>query len=174
MPNKDTENTGASGPEEKGGAKSSARSKKTTGSPGAESAGTRRGAADESGTGAGQTGTESTGTDWSQDTTGAESGGRRKNVEEKLDDFAERFSRAMSDGVKRMESAFDRGMENLKNNPNTAPRRVGGFFTSSIGGAVLIVIGFVWFFYAVGWLDNPLFPVLVIILGFYLMRRYKD
>ena len=43
-----------------------------------------------------------------------------------------------------------------------------------MGGAVLIVIGFVWFFYAVGLLDNPIFPIIVIVIGFYLMQRYKS
>jgi hypothetical protein len=101
---------------------------------------------------------------------------RSKNVEDKLDDLANRFSKAMTDGVKRMEEAFERSMENVKNNPDFGAQttRVKSFFKSSQGGAVLIVIGFVWFFYAVGLLDNPIFPIIVIILGFYLMQRYKN
>ena len=101
---------------------------------------------------------------------------RSKNVEDKLDDLATRFSKAMTDGVKRMEQAFERGMENVKSNQNIGAQttRVKSFFKSSTGGAILIVIGFVWFFYAVGLLDNPIFPIIVIVLGFYLMQRYKN
>jgi hypothetical protein len=105
-----------------------------------------------------------------------ESGGSartKRNVEDKLDDLADRFSKAMTEGVKRMEDAFGKGMQAVKDNPNLASGKVKGFFRSSTGGAVLVVIGFVWFFYAIGLLGQPIVPILVIILGFYLMYRYK-
>ena len=95
----------------------------------------------------------------------------KKSVEERLDEFGDRFSKAMMDGVKRLEGAFDKGMQNLRDNPDLNSGRVRGFFSSSSGGVVLVVIGFVWFFYAVGLLDKPIFPILMIILGFYLMYR---
>ncbi len=98
----------------------------------------------------------------------------KRGVEEKLDDVADRFSKVMTDGAKRMEEAFSKGMQGLKNHPGLGGERVRGFFTSSTGGAVLIIVGFVWFFYAVGLLGNPIFPVLMIVLGFYLMMKYKD
>ncbi len=104
----------------------------------------------------------------------APSGGQKKNVEDKLDDFADRFSKAVTDGAKRMEEAFDRGIKGFKENPNISSGKVKGFFTSSTGGAVLVVIGFVWFFYAVGLFDQPIVPILMIVLGFYLMRRYRN
>lgn len=110
-------------------------------------------------------------------TSESETGGgaqSKRNVEDKLDDFANRFSKVMTDGVKRMEGAFDKGMEAIRDNPNLTSGKVKGFFTSSTGGAILVVIGFIWFFYAVGLLDMPIFPILVIVLGFYLMYRYKN
>lgn len=98
----------------------------------------------------------------------------KKGVEDKLDDFADRFSKAMSEGVKRMEAAFDKGMKSVKENPNLTSGKVRGFFTSSTGGAVLIVIGFVWFFYTIGLFKQPIVPILMIVLGGYLMYRYRN
>ena len=101
--------------------------------------------------------------------------GTKRNVEDRLDDFADKFSHAMSEGVKRMEEAFDRGMENLKKqNPNLSQGKIKNFFLSSTGGAVLLLLGFVWLFYAVGLLDNKFLPILLIVLGFYLMYRSKS
>ena len=98
----------------------------------------------------------------------------KKGVEERLDEFADRFSNAVGEGVKRLESAFEKGMKDIKDNPQFSKSKVRGFFTSSAGGSVLVVIGFVWLFYAIGLLDNPVFPALMIIVGFYLMHRYKS
>jgi hypothetical protein len=100
----------------------------------------------------------------------------KKNVEEKLDDMAERFSRTMTDGVKRVEAAFEKGMQNIRNNPDLDEKRtrVKGFFTSSTGGLVLIVVGLVWFFSIVGWLHSPIFPILLIVGGFYLWQKYRN
>jgi hypothetical protein len=105
---------------------------------------------------------------------GPSTGESKHGIEDKLDGFADRFSHAMTDGVKRLEEAFDRGMKSLKDRPDITSGRVKGFFTSSTGGAVLVIVGFVWFFYAVGLLGQPIFPILMIILGIYLMYRYRS
>jgi hypothetical protein len=94
---------------------------------------------------------------------------QKKGLEDKLDEFADKFSKTMSDGVKRMESAF----QNIKDDSATRGK-IKGFFTSSHGGAVLVVIGVLWFFYAVGLFDNPVFPIILIVIGIYLMLRYKS
>ena len=103
----------------------------------------------------------------------AEKSKSKPHVEDRLDDFADRFSRAMSDGVKKMEDAFEKGMDNIKSNPKFQEGRLRGFFTSSAGGAILVIVGVVWFAYAVGLLSNWLIPLLIIALGAYLMHRYK-
>lgn len=79
----------------------------------------------------------------------------------------------MSDGVKKMEDAFEKGMDNIKSNPKFQEGRLRGFFTSSAGGAILVIVGVVWFAYAVGLLSNWIIPLLIIALGAYLMHRYK-
>ena len=98
----------------------------------------------------------------------------KKNVEDKLDDLADRFSKAMTEGVKRMEDAFQAGVKNLKDNPDLKQGKIRSFFASSSGGAVLLIVGIVWFFYAVGLLDKPIFPLLFIALGIYLMLRHRS
>jgi hypothetical protein len=97
----------------------------------------------------------------------------KRSFEAKLDDFADKFSGAVADGVKRMENAFEKGAKDIRDNPNFSQSRVRGFFTSSAGGSILVVIGFIWLFYAIGLLDNPVFPALMIIVGFYIMHRFK-
>jgi hypothetical protein len=64
-------------------------------------------------------------------------------------------------------------MKSIKDKPEHTSGRVKGFFRSSTGGAALIIVGFVWFFYAVGLLENPYLPIFMIILGVYLMYRYR-
>ncbi len=103
----------------------------------------------------------------------AEQSKSKPQVEDRLDAFADRFSRAMSDGVKKMEDAFEKGMDNIKSNPKFQEGRLRGFFTSSAGGAILVIVGVVWFAYAVGLLGNWIIPLLIVALGAYLMHRYK-
>jgi hypothetical protein len=93
----------------------------------------------------------------------------KKGMEEKLDEVADKFSKTMSEGVKRMESAF----QNIRDDAATRGK-IKGFFTSSTGGAVLIVVGVLWFFYAVGLFNQPVFPIILIVIGVYLMLRYKS
>lgn len=112
----------------------------------------------EEGLGAGEPGPE-----------GGPSAKPKKGMEEKLDEIADRFSKTMSEGIKRMESAF----QTIRTDAETRGK-IKGFFRSSTGGAVLIVIGVLWFFYTVGLFDQPIFPLIVILIGVYLMFRYKS
>jgi hypothetical protein len=124
-------------------------------------------------TGAGPSESAGAGSTGAEESTGA---GEKKSVEDRLDDVAERFSRVMSDGVKRMEGAFERGMENLKRDEAFGEKttKVTHFFQSSTGGVVLILLGFVWFFYTIGWFDSPIFPILLIVIGFFMMQKYRS
>lgn len=101
---------------------------------------------------------------------GATTGERRerKEFEERLDGLADKFSRVMSDGVKKLEDAFDKGKANLREDMASKERRLPG---SPRMGAILLGIGFVWFLFAVGALDEWIFPVLMMALGgFFLIR----
>ena len=102
-----------------------------------------------------------------------ESTSSKRNVEDRLDDIANRFSRAMSEGVKRMEGAFDKGIKSVRENPELSKAKIKGFFGSSTGGGILLIVGFVWLFYAIGLLDQPVFPILLIALGFYVLYRNR-
>jgi hypothetical protein len=95
-------------------------------------------------------------------------------MEDRLDDLADRFSKVMSEGARRVEDAFDKGVHAVKDNPDVASGRFKTFLKSATGGAVLVIVGFVWFFYTVGLFDKPIFPILLIVLGLYLMYRSKQ
>lgn len=70
----------------------------------------------------------------------------RRGVEERLDEMTDKFTSAMSDGVKRMEGVFQEGIQDLKNNPDIPQQKIRSFFMSSSGGAALVLIGILWFF----------------------------
>jgi hypothetical protein len=105
----------------------------------------------------------------------SEPGGTRpkRHIEDRLDDLADRFSKVMSDGARRVEDAFDKGMQSVKENPDLASGRFRSFFKSPTGGMILVIVGLVWFFYTVGLFDKPVFPILLILVGLYLMYRNK-
>ena len=98
----------------------------------------------------------------------------RHGVEDRLDDMADRFARAVSDGVKRLEDAFDKGAEQMRERHEGGEGRIRSFFASTTGGAVLIIVGLLWFLYAVGLFDNWVLPILLVIVGIYLLQRYKS
>ena len=95
--------------------------------------------------------------------------GAEKGFESKLDDMADKFSKTMSEGVKRLESAF----ENIKEHPEDTKGKVKNFFKTSTGGTVILIIGILWLFVSQGWLKHPFFPIAAIGIGIYLMIRYK-
>ena len=95
--------------------------------------------------------------------------GAEKGFESKLDEMADKFSKTMSEGVKRLESAF----ENIKEHPEDTKGKVKNFFKTSTGGTVVLIIGILWLFLSQGWLNHPFYPIVVIGIGIYLMYRYK-
>jgi hypothetical protein len=95
----------------------------------------------------------------------------RKDFESRMDGYAERFSRVVSDGVKKLEDAFDKGKANLKDDiESNERRRLAG---SPRLGIILLGAGLVWLLYTLGVLRQPIFPVLMVILGIYFLLRNK-
>lgn len=91
----------------------------------------------------------------------------RKEFEDRLDRFADRLSGAMSDGVKKLEEAFDKSKENVR----TDSQSKGKFSGSPRMGMILVGLGIVWLLYSLGVLRQPIFPILLIVLGVYFLLR---
>lgn len=94
-----------------------------------------------------------------------------KDFESRLDEYANKISQAVSDGVKRVEEAFEKGKQNLKSEGGE-----GGFQAlkgSPRSGIVLIGIGIVWLLYIAGLFEHVIFPILLIIIGIYFVVRNR-
>lgn len=96
--------------------------------------------------------------------------GGKKDFEEKLDQIADEVSKTVSDGVKRVEET----VSNIKTRPEISEGRIKTFFTSPMGGLVVLVIGLLWFFNAVGLFDNKVLPVILIAVGIYMMVKFSS
>jgi hypothetical protein len=94
----------------------------------------------------------------------------RKEFEDRLDGFADKFSKTMSDGVKKLEEAFDKGKQNLRADMESGDSKVTG---SPRMGAILLGFGVLWLLYTIGALDHVIFPILVIVLGIYFLIRNR-
>ncbi len=105
----------------------------------------------------------------------------QRDWEERLDRYADRTAHAVRKGVHVLEDAFDRGKETLKEEtarkeegadtgesseptPNRGSRRL---------GLVLVFLGIIWLLHSLGILDQPVFPILLIVLGVYFLTRSK-
>jgi hypothetical protein len=96
----------------------------------------------------------------------------QKDFESRLDEYANKISKVVNDGVKRVEEAFDKGKENLRSS-GAEEGEEGGKKGSTRTGIVLIGIGIVWLLYIIGLFGNPTFPILLIVLGIYFLVRKR-
>ena len=97
----------------------------------------------------------------------------KKGAEDKLDDMADKFSHAMSEGVKKMEDAFDRASASIKDNPPVTTDKIKGFFSTASGAGVLIIVGLIWFLYTIDFFSTWIFPILLTAFGVFLLYRQK-
>jgi len=116
----------------------------------------------------------------------------QKQWEERLDRAADRVSRAVTDGVHVLEDAYEKGKDTLREEMNsrrapgdtTAPgaTATGSAFTTETKpvskgsprlGLMLVGLGIVWLLHSLGILDQPVFPILLIVLGVYFIARSK-
>lgn len=103
----------------------------------------------------------------------------QKQWEQRLDRAADRVSEAVTQGVHVLENAFDKGRDTLKDDLG-APRagsETGTAGSTSKGsprlGLMLVGLGIVWLLHSLGILQQPVFPILLIVLGVYFIVRAK-
>ena len=118
----------------------------------------------------------------------------QKEWEERLDRAANRVSRAVTDGVHVLEDAYAKGKDTLKEEfdskqgphtttpggtasttePGVAPAAAKPASKGSPRmGLILVGLGLVWLLNSLGILDQPVFPILLIVLGVYFIARAK-
>ncbi len=97
----------------------------------------------------------------------------RGRFEERLDRAAEKFTKSMGDAVKRMEDAFEKSKESIKESTSISDRYK-HLFNYPTGGFLLVVIGFVWLMYTLGFFDHVIFPIILIIIGLYMVLKRRS
>jgi len=96
----------------------------------------------------------------------------QKDYEARMDRYAQRVTDAVSDGVKRVEEAFDKGKENLRQDIKGA-QGMEGLKGSPRMGLILVGLGIIWLFLSLGILQHPIFPIIVIAVGLYYIVRSR-
>jgi len=117
----------------------------------------------------------------------------QKQWEERLDRAAERVSRVVTGGVHVLEDAYEKGKETLKDefdgrrNPSDPASGVAGTSAPSASpteskpaskgsprvGLMLVAMGIIWLLNSLGVLNQPVFPILLIVLGVYFIARAR-
>ncbi len=118
----------------------------------------------------------------------------QKEWEERLDRAADRVSRGVTYGVHALEDAYVKGKETLKEEldgrarassetvanasdpsphsaPTAEPKKVSK--GSPRLGLMLVAVGIIWLLNSLGVLNQPVFPILLIVLGVYFVARAK-
>jgi hypothetical protein len=123
----------------------------------------------------------------------------QKQWEERLDRAADRVSRAVTEGVHVLEDAYVKGKDTLReelNERRATPDPASGVTPGATPGVastqpsftaeprratrgsprlglMLVGLGIVWLLNSLGILDQPVFPILLIVLGVYFIARSK-
>jgi len=117
----------------------------------------------------------------------------QKQWEERLDRAAEKVSRAVTSGVHVLEDAYEKGKETLKEEfdgghradpsapgsphedsaASSTPATHTGRKGSPRLGLMLVAVGIIWLLNSLGVLNQPVFPILLIVLGVYFIARAK-
>jgi hypothetical protein len=118
----------------------------------------------------------------------------QKEWEERLDRAADRVSRAVTSGVHVLEDAYEKGKETLKEEldgntrastetiVNASDPASHSAFTAETKrtsrgtprlGLMLVAVGIIWLLNSLGVLNQPVFPILLIVLGVYFVARSK-
>jgi hypothetical protein len=96
---------------------------------------------------------------------------------------AERVAVSVKDGVRVLEDAYEKGKEGLMNetggsSTGTGASEASGTVTGTKKGSPrlglgLVALGIIWLLHSLGILDQPVFPILLIVLGVYFIARSK-
>jgi hypothetical protein len=118
----------------------------------------------------------------------------QKQWEQRLDRAADKVSQMVGEGVHVLEDAFAKGRNTLKEEVEGRPASSTGPSSTAPGagagatgpgaapptakgsprlGLMLVALGIVWLLHSLGILDQPVFPILLIILGVYFIVRSK-
>jgi len=109
----------------------------------------------------------------------------QKEWEDRLDRYADRTAQAVRKGVHVLEDAFDKGRETLReetargqsgsqaSNGETQDASTRRRDTRRLG-LILVFVGILWLLRSLGILDQPVFPILLIIAGVYFLTRNPD
>jgi predicted lipid-binding transport protein (Tim44 family) len=95
-----------------------------------------------------------------------------KDYEDRMDRYAQKVTDAVSDGVKRVEEAFEKGKENLRQDIKGA-QGIEGIKGSPRMGLLLVGVGVVWLLLSLGILQHPIFPIIVVAVGLYYIVRSR-
>ena len=79
----------------------------------------------------------------------------QKGFDKKLDEITDKFSKTVSEGVKRVEETFEKGKESLKQKPEIT-NRWKQLAISPSGGLIIVGIGIIWLLYTLDVFGHPL------------------
>jgi len=101
----------------------------------------------------------------------------QKEWEQRLDRMAERVAGSVKDGVRVLEDAYEKGKETVQSETRgTADAATEGGVVKKGSprlGLALVALGIIWLLHTLGILDQPVFPILLIVLGVYFIARSK-
>lgn len=107
----------------------------------------------------------------------------QRDWEQRLDRAAERVAGSVKDGVRVLEDAYEKGKEGLMNETRASSAGTGTPESTGLPGGLkkgtprlglaLVALGIIWLLHSLGILDQPVFPILLIILGVYFIARSK-
>jgi len=102
----------------------------------------------------------------------------QKEWEQRLDRVADRVAGTVKEGVRVLEDAYEKGKEGLKTESSSAGASAAPATGSSKKGSprlglALVALGIIWLLHSLGILDQPIFPILLIVLGVYFIARSK-
>jgi hypothetical protein len=96
----------------------------------------------------------------------------QRDFDSKLNEYADKISNAVSDGVKRLEKAFETERNKMRA-AEGAPEGTRETGRSPRFGFILVAIGILWLLYTLGVFAQPVLPILLIIAGVYFVAKTR-